>query len=180
MQGSLRDDALEKIIDLPIRGENYMKAWNILVKAYENKRLIISKHISLILIAPRQDKNDRKSLEKLADIAMTNLNSLETLGVKLAHEIVVHILDRKLLPLTLMDWKNSLERNVFPSLDSMIEFLYKRAALQSLPSNDKNNYDSYCPPNKKQKLDKKQTAKSYVTTSKTCTGTRISYLIQVR
>jgi len=50
---------------------------------------------------------------------------LITLGVSVGQEMILHILETKLLRSTLDKWEASLTRDAFPRLDEMYEFLYK-------------------------------------------------------
>ncbi|OXU16910.1 hypothetical protein TSAR_000876, partial [Trichomalopsis sarcophagae] len=77
----------------PITEENYTLAWDVSVKSYENKRLIISRHLSLLLHLPNQDKEGyHRGVERLADEAQQLVQSLASLDVTLSPEIIVQII----------------------------------------------------------------------------------------
>lgn len=68
LRSALRDEALIKIELLPITDESYLRAWEILESAYDDKRQLISQHLSPILNLPPQTSNDHRSLQRLADL----------------------------------------------------------------------------------------------------------------
>ncbi|XP_011169796.2 uncharacterized protein LOC105202814 isoform X1 [Solenopsis invicta] len=104
----------------------------LLERPYEVKRILISRHLSGILNLPALEEETTNSLSILADDAQQHIASLSALGVSVAPEIVVHILENKLPKATLEKWEATLERNEFPKLDQMYDFLYKTAAVCAL------------------------------------------------
>ena len=163
----MRDEELKKIQVFPITEENYDRAWNVLVKAYENRRLLISRHLSLLLHLPNQEKNNYRSVEMLADEAQQHVQSLAGLKVNLSPEIVVQIIEEKLNPATRIKWEETLNRETFPSLDQMVEFLYKTAvSLSALESNKNLNTDSDNGPPAKMRQVANKTARTFFTGNK--------------
>lgn len=69
LKSALRGKAANKIKILSIDGSNYHKAWELLTRSYEVKRILISRHLSLLLNMPVLDKESTESLSKLADDA---------------------------------------------------------------------------------------------------------------
>lgn len=131
LKAALKDEAANKIKIFAIEGINYSKAWEVLERAYEVKRVLISRHISSILNLPSLDKESTEGLSKLADDMQQHLASLTALGVSVAHEMVIYVLETKLPKNTLDRWERSLSRDEFPSLDQLYEFLYKTAVCVS-------------------------------------------------
>lgn len=54
---------------------------------------------------------------------------MSTLGVSVG--LIVHVLESKLPKITLEKWEANLERDEFPKLEQMYEFLYKTAVCAS-------------------------------------------------
>lgn len=131
LKSALIGEAANKIKIFAIDGINYSKAWNVLERAYEMKRILISRHFSLILNLPTLDKETTSGLTKLADDAQQHIASLNSLGVSVGSEMTIHILETKLPKSTLERWETSFERDEFPSLDIMYEFFYKSAVCAS-------------------------------------------------
>jgi hypothetical protein len=74
---------------------------------------------------PTLDKESTSGLSKLADDTQQHIASLSSLGVTVGSEIIVHLLENKLLKTTLEKWETTLERDEFSKIDQMYEFLYK-------------------------------------------------------
>lgn len=77
------------------------------------------------------DRETTSGLTKLADDAQQHVALLSSLGVNVGPEVVVNVLDSKLPKVTADRWETTLERDTFPTLDSMYEFLYKSAVCVS-------------------------------------------------
>lgn len=72
-------------------------------------------------------KEMTSGLFRLPDDTQQHIAALSALGVSVGPEMIVHILKSKLPKATLERWEESLERDEFPRLDQMYEFLYKAA-----------------------------------------------------
>ncbi|XP_071580244.1 uncharacterized protein [Temnothorax nylanderi] len=131
LKSALIAEAANKIKIFAIDGMNYVKAWELLERSYEVKRILISRHLSLIINLPAIDQETTSGLSKLADDAQQHVASLNALGVSLSPEIIVHLLESKLPKNTLEKWEATLERDEFPNLDLLYEFLYKTAVCAS-------------------------------------------------
>lgn len=95
------------------------------------KRVLISRHLSLILNMPALEKETTNGLSKLADDTEQHIAALNALDVSVGPEMIIHILENKLPKVTSEKWETSLERDKFPTLDQMYEFLYKAAVCAS-------------------------------------------------
>jgi len=84
------------------------------------------------------DKETTIGLQKLANEIQQHVATLNSLGVSVGHEIIVHILENKLPKSTLEKWKTSLEKDKFPKPDQLYEFLYKTAIVASKCEKSKN------------------------------------------
>ncbi|XP_066600989.1 uncharacterized protein [Prorops nasuta] len=56
LKSTLVDEAAKKIAIFSISSANYAKAWELLERSYEVKRILISRHLSLILNLPNVEK----------------------------------------------------------------------------------------------------------------------------
>lgn len=96
LKAALNGKAANKLRIFAIDDANYSKAWELLEKSYEVKRILISRHLSLLLNLPTLDKETTSALSKFADDAQQHVASLNALGVSVGSEIVVHILENRL------------------------------------------------------------------------------------
>jgi len=125
LKSALTGDAANKIRFLTIEGSSYSKAWELLTRAYEVKRILISRHLSLLINLPAIEKEFTDGLSKLADNAQQHVASLAALGVDVGSEILVNLLENKLPKNTAEKWEETLDRDDFPKIDDLYEFLYK-------------------------------------------------------
>lgn len=127
LQSALKGEAANKIRVFIMNDNNYAKAWDLLKRSYEVKRILISRHLFLLTHLPVQEKETANGLMKLADDAQQHILALNSLGVKVSSEMMVNILEGKLHKNTLEKWEETLERDRFPDIEEMFEFLYKTA-----------------------------------------------------
>ena len=131
LKSALTGEAANKVKIFAIEGISYTRAWELLERSYEVKRILISRHIASILNLHCLDKETTNGITKLADDAQQHIASLNSLGVNISPEILVHLLENKLPKVTLEKWEATLERDEFPKLDQLYEFLYKTAVCVS-------------------------------------------------
>lgn len=131
LKSALTGEAASKVRIFEIDGINYSKAWELLERAYEVKRILISRHLSLLFGLPTLDRESTSGLSKLADDAQQHVASLSALGVNVGSEVVVHTLESRLPKSALDRWETILGRDEFPKLEFMYEFLYKSAVCAS-------------------------------------------------
>ena len=167
LKSQLKGEALRKVKVFSMTGDNYSRAWDLLKKAYEDKRMLISRHLILLLRLPVQEKETYEGLIVLADETMQHIQSLESLDVKINPEIIVTLIEEKLHKNTLEKWEETIKRGEFPKLDTLIEFLYGAAARMSKRKRDFSIVDDKeAPPRKQSRVDHKRHA--FVTSTKKC------------
>ncbi|XP_043471749.1 uncharacterized protein LOC122504631 [Leptopilina heterotoma] len=178
LKSVLKDEALRKIQVFAITEDNYERAWKLLQKSYEDKRILISRHLSLLLRLPIQEKESYTGLISLADESQQHLQSLASLGVNVTHEIVIAIIEEKLHKLTLEKWEETIKQGEFPSLEDLTEFLYRTAARISKRKNNdsQNDNNKEVSSAKKRKTDFKRQA-FVTTTTKKCPLCSESHLL---
>lgn len=131
LKSALTGEAANKTRIFEVDGIHYTKAWELLERSYEVKRILISRHLSLITNMTVLEKETSSVLSKLADDTQQHVASLNALGVSIGPEMLVHMLESKLPKGTLEKWETTFERDEFPKLDDMYEFLYKTAMCAS-------------------------------------------------
>ncbi|XP_066595473.1 uncharacterized protein [Prorops nasuta] len=155
LKSSLVGEAANKLKILSIDGLNYTRAWELLEKAYEVKRILISRHLSLIMNASVVEKESANSLSKLVDEIQQNMASLNALGVNISSEILVYIVESKLPKPILEKWEMTLSRDEYPNVEQIYEFVYKMAVCASKRERTRNaeaEKDKHEHSNKKRKL----------------------------
>lgn len=155
LKSALNGEAANKIKILSVDGSNYNRAWELLTRAYEVKRILISRHLSLLLNMPVLEKETTDGLTKLADDAQQHVASLAALSVNVNSEILVNILESKLPRRVAEKWEETLDRDEFPKIDDLYEFIYKTAVRVSKRvrlGSTKNDEDSSLTPLKKSRV----------------------------
>lgn len=116
LKACLTGDAARKISIFSITEDNYSRAWDLLQQSYQDERLIITRHLSLIKNRPTQTKESAVGLTRLADDTQQHIMSLQSLNVDVEKKIVVQLLVEKLHKTTRQKLKESLQRNAFSKL----------------------------------------------------------------
>ncbi|XP_039304898.1 uncharacterized protein LOC105203341 [Solenopsis invicta] len=98
LRSALKGEAANKIKILEIDGISYAKAWELLERSYEVKRILVHRHISCIVNLPALDKESTAGLTKLADDTQQHLASLAALGASVGTDMIVYHLES--LPVT--------------------------------------------------------------------------------
>ncbi|XP_039309629.1 uncharacterized protein LOC113004665 [Solenopsis invicta] len=131
LRSALKGEAANKIKILEIDGISYAKAWELLERSYEVKRILVHRHISCIVNLPALDKESTAGLTKLADDTQQHLASLAALGASVGTDMIVYHLESKLPKGVLKEWEATLKREELPNLDQLYEFIYKSAVCAS-------------------------------------------------
>lgn len=133
----LEGEAARTISNLEVSSNNYKEAWSLLLDRYDNKRLLISHHLSALFNIHAMSKESEKSLRFLVDHVTKNLRALSNLGQATEHwdVIIIHLVASKLDNHTFMKWeeyRNALSTDA-PTLKEFHKFLNDRATvLESL------------------------------------------------
>lgn len=125
-------DAARKINIFSMKSVHFTEAWNLLIRAYENKRLIISRHLTLLLTLPAVDRDSYEDLCKLVDYAQQHVRSLKNLGIEINTELLVKVIEMRLPHNILSKWDETLIRDKYPTFDDIVEFVYKIATHLSM------------------------------------------------
>ncbi|XP_018300724.1 uncharacterized protein [Mycetomoellerius zeteki] len=155
LKSALTGEAGNKIKIFSIDGASYTKAWDLLERSYEVKRILIMRHLATMVNLPTVEKENTNGLTKLADDAQQHIAAL-TLGVTIGQEMIVYLIESKLPKATLDKWQATLVRDTFPKLEDLYEFVYKTAVCASIrerPISTETNKSKYEPPVKKRKFD---------------------------
>ncbi|XP_065088026.1 uncharacterized protein LOC135709560 [Ochlerotatus camptorhynchus] len=118
------------IIDQEIINNNdYAAAWSTLTERFENKRLIIDKHIDALFDLPRMTSENATELRKLIDVCSRNVDALKNLELPvegLGESILINRITKKLDDETREAWELDQSANEMPDYDSTMEFLKER------------------------------------------------------
>ncbi|XP_058456613.1 uncharacterized protein LOC131434010 [Malaya genurostris] len=112
-----------------INNGDYDAAWAILIDRFEDKRLIIDKHIDAIFSLPRISKDSSIELRRMVDVCVKNVQALENLELAvdgLGEQMLINQLASKMDRDTRKVWETKQGPGELASYSDTIEFLKQR------------------------------------------------------
>lgn len=123
LQSTLKGEALSTISIYSVSSENYDKAWKLLEESYEFKKIIVSRHLQVILNLPVIEKESYNVLIKLAKEARQHVGALESLNISIGSEMLAQIIENK-LPKSMTDgWDKLIGENEVPQFTEICDFI---------------------------------------------------------
>lgn len=152
----LKSDALTLIEGLPLVNESYTQALSLLKNRYDNKCILVTNHINLLLDIQPISRGTAQSLRRLVSQARQQLGALQGLGQKVEYwdMVIVTILIRKLDTYSCRAYFTDRDQEELPTLKEFFNFVEKRALSfeeshqaegKSLKSQHVNNHASAAP-----------------------------------
>ncbi|KAI5644506.1 hypothetical protein NE865_03395 [Phthorimaea operculella] len=156
----VQGDAAKLIKHLCVSEANYQTAWSLLTRRYENKRLIITKHLDNILEMTPIKRCSAHNLRNLHDTINENLEALKCQDIDIStwDPILARILSKKWDSETDEKYENQLdEPNKLQKFSDMMKFLEKRFKCLETTMSSKDDRQT----NNKPKLEQKPACKNY-------------------
>ncbi|KAF9410678.1 hypothetical protein HW555_010305 [Spodoptera exigua] len=152
LKSKVRGEAERLIQHLQISSDNYNVCWEILNNRYNNKWLIFTSHLDLVLNLPVMQQANVLQIKKIHDTTLECLNSIRNLGVNIDSwdPFIVRILLLKLDADTHDHYLESLKKpRELPNLNEFLSFLESRfTALESSRKKNENSKPSTSKQNK--------------------------------
>ncbi|KAF9410048.1 hypothetical protein HW555_010765, partial [Spodoptera exigua] len=152
LKSKVRGEAERLIQHLQISSDNYNVCWEILNNRYNNKWLIFTSHLDLVLNLPVVQQANVLQIKKIHDTTLECLNSIRNLGVNIDSwdPFIVRILLLKLDADTHDHYLESLKKpRELPNLNEFLSFLESRfTALESSRKKNENSKPSTSKQNK--------------------------------
>jgi hypothetical protein len=126
LKSKVKGEAEKLIQHLLISSDNYQTCWDILNHRYNNKKMIFTSHLNILLSLPSSQQHSAASIKKIHDTANECLHAIKNLGVDTTSwdPILVHLLSQKLDAETHNDYVDSLKMpRELPTLNDFLEFL---------------------------------------------------------
>lgn len=175
LKSSLKSDAAEILHSLELTASNYECAWELLRERYDNKRIIVQKHIKAVCELPQVTKENYSGIRHILDGILKHVRALKSLKCPTDSwdDILIYLITNKLDTTTNKAWETSLSRNDMPTLKQLTDFLAHRCQILDVTSRtDKLQISS------NNKIHNKQFSVSHVTASKaTCAFCSKDHLI---
>ena len=124
LKSSLSGVAKQSIDSLAITHDNYPIAYDMLVKRFHDKKLIIKTHVNALFQLPTVYKNNPQTLRQLVDTVHLNIKVLASMGIPTDSwdVLIIHMILNKLDDITIRDWENH-NKDDIPTLSDFMEFL---------------------------------------------------------
>ena len=129
---ALTGSAKTKINEFTPGDDDYPKAWQALLDAYDHKRIMVFEHVDAILDLPTINSATSKNLTLVLDQAKQHLRMLERLKSKSNNEFVVRLIERALPQATKNRWHDTLELELQNNI-------FRLHAIESSQGNTRNN-----------------------------------------
>ncbi|XP_051171027.1 uncharacterized protein LOC127287917 [Leptopilina boulardi] len=135
---SLTGEAAQLISNLSVSNDSFESAWNIVVSRYDNKRLLITRHMEQLFSTTIIPPKSAQGLNTLLSSTTEALNALSTLGLPVDQwdQVLVHHISKRLDTHTREGWEIKLGSRLDPPTYTQLkDFLTGRArALESISS----------------------------------------------
>lgn len=131
LRASVIGEAARMIAPLDLTANNYLVAWNLLKERYENKHMLIKRHMAgLLLISPLK-KESATGLLDLADEFDRHVQLLDKLENAEDHwnSFLVERLSSYLDPASLREWETQSAGEVKPDYKKILDFIRKRSRI---------------------------------------------------
>ncbi|XP_018368507.1 PREDICTED: uncharacterized protein LOC108764667 [Trachymyrmex cornetzi] len=117
-KASLKGKAAELVQSLEMSADNYEQAWQMLIKRYDNKRLIIQRHLRALFELPSITKENFNALCQLVDGVLKHIRALKAMGrlTDSWDDPIIHLVTGKLDHNTNKEWEDSITGNDIPTL----------------------------------------------------------------
>ncbi|XP_050549039.1 uncharacterized protein LOC126910474 [Daktulosphaira vitifoliae] len=128
LRSVLAGEALLSIHCLETTANNYQTAWNILVKRYSNKRIMVSKHVKALFELESLTSESAVRLKSLADEVLGHMRALESLGQEPERwgPLFIHLICSKLDKNTLQEWESISHSEETAEVSHLIDFVERR------------------------------------------------------
>lgn len=123
LRNSLEGEALNKVSIFDANAANYRNAWQLLIDAYDRKRILVSKHLDALIDIKPLTQTSAQYLSKLVDDTRQHLTMLRALQVQVDDRIVVRLLERALPISVRRQWEESLTLDELPPLETFYKFI---------------------------------------------------------
>lgn len=121
------DGYAKRIVDqVQFAGDFYDTAWKTLCDRFDNKKVLINKHIKNIFSIDQIVRESPKQLRQILDTVSDSLTSIDGLKVSkdiLCDLLLIHVISNKLDKSSYRDWKEFKTVNELPTLNEFFNFV---------------------------------------------------------
>ena len=136
LKSCLKEEAEQIIGSLELTDENYTVALQLFKDRYDNKRVIIQKHVRALIDLPTIGKESASELRKFIDTMNIHLRALKSLGQPTYSwdTLLIYSFTAKLDRVAHQEWEKSLTGTEMPTMKEFTSFLEKRCQIPQVTS----------------------------------------------
>ncbi|XP_063839096.1 uncharacterized protein LOC135088143 [Ostrinia nubilalis] len=126
LKTKVKGEAEKLIQHLHVSSDNYTVCWDILNQRYNNKKLIFTSHVNILMNIPVAHQQTAAHLKRIHDNTLECLNAIKNLGIDISSwdPLLVHILTQKLDTQSYTDYVESVnDPRELPTLEELLHFL---------------------------------------------------------
>ena len=129
LRASLGDNAIKVIQSLEFSAKNYLEAWDLLCKRFDNSRLLVNNHLKSIVNLESLTRESVIGLRNMIDSVNKHLRALKSLGLPTEHwdAWLIYLISIKLDKGTSRGWEQHYNGKELPKFDAFLNFLSNRA-----------------------------------------------------
>ncbi|XP_055618639.1 uncharacterized protein LOC129763518 [Toxorhynchites rutilus septentrionalis] len=121
------------IIDQDLVNNNdYEAAWMVLKQRFEDKRIIIDKHVEKLFNLPRVGQENATNMRKMIDTCTKNVEALRNLDLPIAglgEQMLVNLITEKMDKKLRVAWEARQKKDVLPTYVATLEFLQEQCRI---------------------------------------------------
>ena len=131
LKSTLRNGASQIIHSLEVSSANYQVAWDLLKGRYDNKKLIINKHLQSLFNLSVLDKESATSIRQFSDNIQKHMRALKSLGQPVQHwdAVITYLIVNKFDQSTRHAWEASTSTTELATYSETINFLENRSKI---------------------------------------------------
>ncbi|XP_055590898.1 uncharacterized protein LOC129742979 [Uranotaenia lowii] len=136
LKGCLQGEPKSLVDSLQITRANYQVAWDLLVKRYNNSKLLKKKQIQALFRLPQLTKESPSELHSLVEDFQKAVQILDQAVQSADYKdlLLIHLLTSSLDPVTRRSWEEHSASEEQETISQLMDFLQKRVTvLESLP-----------------------------------------------
>ena len=130
---SLQGEAALHLPPPPFTGDKYEGAWKALNDRYDNKKLLLSTHLSSVISCAKIKKSSLEELTRVLDRMRMTKQSIDNLKIapeRLGELWMIYHISHKLDYPTLVEWEREADKlEDFPTYDNFLKFLESRVRI---------------------------------------------------
>lgn len=115
-----------------VNNNDYDAAWLVLEQRYEDKRIIIDKHIENLFNLPKVGQDNAVNMRKMIDVCMKNVDALRNQQLPVAglgEQMLVNLIAAKMDKKLRVAWEARQKKGVLPTYAATLDFLQEQCRI---------------------------------------------------